>query len=123
MATHAHTGREVSVGSMRFLSGLVLFLLAAGCLLDIFSAIVVLVPLITPVAAVYGVDPLHLGIEKPRHPVPLGRYLACSQHQSTGDQPHHRRRDGQVVGDAAHPQIGECRQSDVQSDCHDEYLC
>jgi tripartite ATP-independent transporter DctM subunit len=45
-----------------FLLGLNLFLLAAGCLLDIFSAIVVLVPLITPVAAAYGVDPLHLGV-------------------------------------------------------------
>ena len=45
-----------------FLLGLNLFLLAAGCLLDIFSAIVVLVPLITPVAAVYGIHPLHLGV-------------------------------------------------------------
>ena len=45
-----------------FLLGLNLFLLAAGCLLDIFSAIVVLVPLITPIAAVYGVHPLHLGV-------------------------------------------------------------
>ena len=45
-----------------FLLGLNLFLLAAGCLLDIFSAIVVLVPLITPVAAVYGIPPLHLGV-------------------------------------------------------------
>ena len=45
-----------------FLLGLNLFLLAAGCLLDIFSAIVVLVPLITPVAAAYGIHPLHLGV-------------------------------------------------------------
>ncbi len=45
-----------------FLLGLNVFLLAAGCLLDIFSAIVVLVPLITPVAAAYGVNPLHLGV-------------------------------------------------------------
>jgi tripartite ATP-independent transporter DctM subunit len=45
-----------------FLLGLNLFLLAAGCLLDIFSAIVVLVPLITPVAAAYGISPLHLGV-------------------------------------------------------------
>ena len=45
-----------------FLLYLNLFLLAAGCLLDIFSAIVVLVPLITPVAAAFGVDPLHLGV-------------------------------------------------------------
>ena len=45
-----------------FLLGLNLFLLAAGCMLDIFSAIVVLVPLITPVAAAYGISPLHLGV-------------------------------------------------------------
>ncbi len=44
------------------LLGLNLFLLAAGCMLDIFSAIVVLVPLITPVAAAYGISPLHLGV-------------------------------------------------------------
>ena len=45
-----------------FLLGLNLFLLAAGCFLDIFSAIVVLVPLITPVAAAFGINPLHLGV-------------------------------------------------------------
>jgi len=37
-------------------------LLLAGCLLDIISAIVVIVPLMLPVAAAFGVDPLHLGI-------------------------------------------------------------
>jgi tripartite ATP-independent transporter DctM subunit len=45
-----------------FLIALNLFLLAAGCLLDIFSATVVLVPLLLPLAAAFGVDPLHLGI-------------------------------------------------------------
>jgi len=38
------------------------FLLLVGCLMDIFSAIVVVVPLITPIAAEYGVHPVHLGI-------------------------------------------------------------
>jgi tripartite ATP-independent transporter DctM subunit len=38
------------------------FLLCVGCLMDIFSAIVVVVPLIVPVAAAFGVDPVHLGI-------------------------------------------------------------
>jgi tripartite ATP-independent transporter DctM subunit len=38
------------------------FLLIVGCLMDIFSAILVVVPLIAPVAAGYGVDPVHLGI-------------------------------------------------------------
>ena len=39
-----------------------LFLLVVGCLLDIFSAIIVVVPLILPLALAYGVDPLHLGV-------------------------------------------------------------
>ena len=38
------------------------FLLVLGAILDIFSAIVLVVPLILPVAAGYGVDPIHLGI-------------------------------------------------------------
>ena len=45
-----------------FLLALNLFLLVAGCLLDIFSAIVVLVPLLLPLAAAFGIDPVHLGI-------------------------------------------------------------
>ena len=45
-----------------FLILLTIFLLIVGCLMDIFSAIVVVVPLITPIAAEYGVDPIHLGI-------------------------------------------------------------
>ncbi len=45
-----------------FLLLLNLFLLLVGCLMDIFSAIVVVVPLIVPLAAAFGVDPVHLGI-------------------------------------------------------------
>jgi len=45
-----------------FLILLNLFLLAVGCLLDIFSALIVVVPLITPVANAYGINPVHLGI-------------------------------------------------------------
>jgi tripartite ATP-independent transporter DctM subunit len=45
-----------------FLLALNGFLLVAGCLLDIFSALVVIVPLILPVARAFGIDPLHLGI-------------------------------------------------------------
>jgi len=45
-----------------FLLALNLFLLVVGCVMDIFSAIVVVVPLITPIAAQFGVHPLHLGI-------------------------------------------------------------
>ena len=45
-----------------FLLGLNLFLLLVGCLMDIFSATFVVVPLIVPVAAQFGIHPLHLGI-------------------------------------------------------------
>ena len=45
-----------------FLILLTVFLLIVGCLMDIFSAIIVVVPLITPIAEVYGVHPVHLGI-------------------------------------------------------------
>ncbi len=45
-----------------FLLALNLSLLAVGCLMDIFSATVVVVPLILPVGLAFGIDPLHLGI-------------------------------------------------------------
>ncbi|MFN0316301.1 MAG: TRAP transporter large permease subunit, partial [Burkholderiales bacterium] len=45
-----------------FLLALNVFLLAVGCFMDIFSAIVVVVPLIVPLGAAFGVDPIHLGI-------------------------------------------------------------
>jgi tripartite ATP-independent transporter DctM subunit len=45
-----------------FLLTLNVVLLAAGCFLDMFSAIVVLVPLVLPLGIAFGVDPLHLGI-------------------------------------------------------------
>ncbi len=45
-----------------FLIVLNLFLLVVGCLMDIFSAMTVVIPLITPIASAYGVDPVHLGI-------------------------------------------------------------
>jgi C4-dicarboxylate transporter DctM subunit len=45
-----------------FLLLLNLFLLLVGAMLDIFSALVLIVPLILPIAVGYGVDPIHLGI-------------------------------------------------------------
>lgn len=45
-----------------FLILLNIFLLALGAILDIFSAIVIIVPLILPVAIGYGIHPVHLGI-------------------------------------------------------------
>ena len=45
-----------------FLIFLNLFLLAVGCMIDMFSALVVVVPLILPVAMAYDIHPVHLGI-------------------------------------------------------------
>lgn len=45
-----------------FLILLNVFLLILGAMLDIFSAIIIMVPLMLPVALEYGVDPVHLGI-------------------------------------------------------------
>jgi tripartite ATP-independent transporter DctM subunit len=45
-----------------FLLLLNLFLLIVGCLMDVYSAIVVVVPLIVPMGVAFGVDPIHLGI-------------------------------------------------------------
>lgn len=45
-----------------FLLALNIALLAAGCVMDIFTAIVVLVPLVVPLGEAYGLHPLHLGI-------------------------------------------------------------
>ena len=45
-----------------FLLALNFFLIVVGALMDIYSAILVIVPLITPMAAAYDIDPVHLGI-------------------------------------------------------------
>lgn len=45
-----------------FLLALNVFLLAAGCLMDIYAAIIVLTPLIVPLALAFGIDPVHLGV-------------------------------------------------------------
>ena len=45
-----------------FLLLLNVFLLIVGAMLDIFSALVLIVPLILPIATGYGIDPIHLGI-------------------------------------------------------------
>jgi tripartite ATP-independent transporter DctM subunit len=58
---------------LQFLEGLVqsklgfllilnLFLILVGCMMDIFSAILIVVPLIMPLATRFGIDPVHLGI-------------------------------------------------------------
>ena len=45
-----------------FLLVLNLFLLIVGCLMDIYSAIVVQVPILVPIGRAFGIDPVHLGI-------------------------------------------------------------
>jgi tripartite ATP-independent transporter DctM subunit len=37
-------------------------LILVGCFMDIFSALIVIVPLLLPMAAAFGVDPVHLGV-------------------------------------------------------------
>ncbi len=70
-----------------FLLALNGLLIIVGCLVDIFSAIVVLAPLIVPMAAAFGVHPVHLGVIFLSNlelgyltpPVGLNLYLASSR--------------------------------------------
>jgi TRAP-type C4-dicarboxylate transport system permease large subunit len=55
-STHAIKSRWV------FLLGLNLVLLLVGGLVEIYAAIVVVVPLLVPVGIAFGLDPVHLGI-------------------------------------------------------------
>src|SRR5690554_7523089 len=45
-----------------FLLLLTVFLLVLGMMLDIFSAIVIMIPILLPIAMQYGIHPIHLGI-------------------------------------------------------------
>jgi tripartite ATP-independent transporter DctM subunit len=54
--------RQYISNPMLFLLGLNIFLLIVGCLMDIFSAMVAVLPLIIPLAQDYGVAPEHLAI-------------------------------------------------------------
>jgi len=56
-AIQAHVSSKLG-----FLILLNIFLLMLGAILDIFSAIVIIVPLILPIAVSYGIHPVHLGI-------------------------------------------------------------
>lgn len=54
---------EGTIGSrIGLLLVLNVFLVLVGCLMDIFSAILVVVPLLMPLASRFGIDPIHLGI-------------------------------------------------------------
>ncbi len=54
--------REHVSDKLTFLLLLNLFLLVLGTMLDIFSALVLIVPILLPIAIGYGIDPVHLGI-------------------------------------------------------------
>ncbi len=54
--------RKLITNKYWFLLVLNIFLLVVGCMMDIFSAIIVVVPLIVPIAQEFGVNPVHLGI-------------------------------------------------------------
>ena len=53
---------EYVSGKITFLILLNIILLVLGAILDIFSALVIMIPLIVPVALRFGIDPIHLGI-------------------------------------------------------------
>lgn len=54
--------QEHVTSPITFLILLNVLLLALGAILDVFAAIVIMVPLLLPVAAGYGIHPIHLGI-------------------------------------------------------------
>jgi tripartite ATP-independent transporter DctM subunit len=47
---------------LAFLVALNFFLLAVGCIMGTFSALIVIVPLLPPIAQAYGINPIHLGV-------------------------------------------------------------
>jgi tripartite ATP-independent transporter DctM subunit len=61
-ANLAHWMRDAISSKYLFLLLLNLSLLVVGCLMDIFSAILIVLPLIMPLGEAYGIDPVHLGI-------------------------------------------------------------
>ncbi|MDR3303245.1 MAG: TRAP transporter large permease subunit [Treponema sp.] len=58
----AHWMRDAIHSKYLFLLLLNLSLLVVGCLMDIFSAILIVLPLIMPLGEAYGINPVHLGI-------------------------------------------------------------
>ena len=76
-----------------FLLALNILLLIVGCLMDVFSAIIVVVPLIAPLAAYFGIDPFHLAIifianlELGYITPPVGMNLYLSSYRFDKDMP------------------------------------
>jgi len=53
----SHIGSKIA-----FLLALNILLLLVGALMDVFTALIVIVPLVVPLGAVFGIDPVHLGV-------------------------------------------------------------
>ena len=76
-----------------FLLALNILLLIVGCLMDVFSAIIVVVPLITPLATYFGIDPFHLAVifianlELGYITPPVGMNLYLSSYRFEKDMP------------------------------------
>ncbi|MZG54806.1 MAG: TRAP transporter large permease subunit [Nitrospinae bacterium] len=60
--TLLETMRQYINDPLTFLIALNIFLLLVGCMMDIFSAIIVVVPLIIPIAKSFDINMVHLGI-------------------------------------------------------------
>ncbi len=54
--------KQVIESPLVFLLVLNVLLIVVGALMDIYSAIIVIVPLMVPIAAAYGINPVHLGV-------------------------------------------------------------
>jgi C4-dicarboxylate transporter DctM subunit len=54
--------REHIDSKITFLLMLNIFLLVLGMILDIFSALIIMIPILLPIAVGYGIHPIHLGI-------------------------------------------------------------
>ena len=61
-ACSSHGPTRTSTSSTYSCCSLNLLLLLKGAFMDVFSAIIVMVPLITPLAAGFGIEPVQLGI-------------------------------------------------------------
>jgi C4-dicarboxylate transporter DctM subunit len=54
--------QSMDLDALEFLLGINLLLLVVGCLMDSISAILIIAPLLTPIAVKLGIDPIHLGV-------------------------------------------------------------
>lgn len=88
-----HFTQQSIESKLIFLLALNILLLIAGCIMDVFSAIIVIVPLIAPLAAHFGIDPIHLAIifianlELGYITPPVGMNLFLSSYRFNKDMP------------------------------------